>query len=257
VMIAANTVNGMKGGLGSAYLSSIVADYNNMIRTNLLELNGAATKHSFEIVPLFKFNPGLIYQVYMIPAIMIMILGLVCGFLPALNIVSEKESGTIEQINVTPVSKLMFILAKLIPYWIVGFVVLTIGFLSAWMFYGFLPAGSFVTLYLFASIFVLAISGFGLVVSNYAATIQQSIFMIFFFVMLFIFMSGLYTPIASMPDWAQQFSNFSPIKYIISVFRQVYLKGSSITDLTTQLFALLGFAGFFNGWAVFSYRKKN
>lgn len=257
VMIAANTVNGMKGGLGSAYLSSIVADYNNMIRTNLLELNGAATKHSFEIVPLFKFNPGLIYQVYMIPAIMIMILGLVCGFLPALNIVSEKESGTIEQINVTPVSKLMFILAKLIPYWIVGFVVLTIGFLSAWIFYGFLPAGSFVTLYLFASIFVLAISGFGLVVSNYAATIQQSIFMIFFFVMLFIFMSGLYTPIASMPDWAQQFSNFSPIKYIISVFRQVYLKGSSITDLTTQLFALLGFAVFFNGWAVFSYRKKN
>ena len=96
----------------------------------------------------------------MIPAIMIMILALVCGFLPAINIVGEKESGTFEQMNVTPVSKIHFILAKLIPYWVVGFVVLTICFLAAWAFYGFLPVGSFVTLYIFTTLFVLAISGF-------------------------------------------------------------------------------------------------
>jgi ABC-2 type transport system permease protein len=188
---------------------------------------------------------------------MIMILALVCGYLPALNIVGEKESGTFEQMNVTPVSKIHFILAKLIPYWVVGFVVLTISFFAAWLFYGFLPVGSFVTLYVFSSLFVLAISGFGLVVSNYASTIQQAIFMIFFFVLTFIFMSGLYTPVASMPEWAQAISAFSPLKYIIMVFRLVYLKGSTVHDLLVPFAALSGFAIFFNSWAIMSYHKKN
>ncbi len=117
--------------------------------------------------------------------------------------------------------------------------VLTICFLAAWLFYGLLPVGSYVTLYLFSSLFVLAISGFGLVISNYARTIQQGIFMIFFFVITFIFMSGLYTPVASMPDWAQALSTFSPLKYIIMVYRLVYLKGSAPQDLWMPFYALL------------------
>ncbi|WP_346862563.1 ABC transporter permease [uncultured Draconibacterium sp.] len=257
VLISANTVNGTKGGLGSAYLSSIVADFNSQIRSELMQVTNGTLVPSFEIVPLYKFNPRLIYKLFMIPAIMIMILALVGGFLPALNIVGEKESGTIEQMNVTPVRKIHFILAKLIPYWVAGFVVLTIAFLAAWAFYGFLPVGSFLTLYLFTSLFILAISGFGLVISNYANTIQQAIFMIFFFVMTFIFMSGLYTPVASMPDWAQWLSTISPLKYIIQVFRLVYLKGSAVSDLIIPFFALTGFAIFFNGWAILSYSKKN
>jgi len=136
---------------------------------------------SFEIVPMFKFNPRLVYRVYMIPATMIMILALVCGFLPVLNIVGEKESGTMEQMNLTPVTKIHFILAKLIPYWVVSIVVLTISFFVAWLFYGLLPVGHFLTLYLFTLVFVFAISGFGLVISNYAKSIQQAIFTIFFF----------------------------------------------------------------------------
>ncbi len=257
VLISTNTVNGMKGSLGSAYLSAIVADFNSQIRSELMQIKKGIQVPAIEIVPMYKFNPRLIYKVFMIPAIMIMILALVCGFLPALNIVGEKESGTFEQMNVTPVSKIHFILAKLIPYWVVGFVVLTICFLAAWAFYGFLPVGSFVTLYVFTTLFVLAISGFGLVISNYANTIQQAIFMIFFFVMTFIFMSGLYTPVASMPQWAQALSTISPLKYIIMVFRLVYLKGSSVSDLFVPFFALMGFAVFFNGWAVLSYHKKN
>ena len=257
VMISSNTVNGMKGGLGSSYLNAIVADFNSQIRSELMQVTKGKVVPSFEIVPMYKFNPRLIYKVFMIPAIMIMILALVCGFLPALNIVGEKESGTIEQMNVTPVRKIHLILSKLIPYWVVGFVVLTIAFLAAWVFYGFLPVGSFLTLYLFTTLFVLAISGFGLVISNYANTIQQAIFMIFFFVMSFIFMSGLYTPVASMPNWAQMVSTISPLKYIIMVFRLVYLKGSIASDLVVPFFALIGFAVFFNGWAILSYRKKN
>ena len=257
VMISSNTVNGMKGGLGSAYLSAIVADFNSQIRSELMQMKEGKLVPSFEIVPMYKFNPRMVYLVYMIPAVMIMILAMVGGFLPALNIVGEKESGTIEQMNVTPVGKIQFILAKLIPYWVVGFVALTVSFFAAWIFYGFLPVGSFVTLYLFTSIFILAISGFGLVISNYAQTIQQAIFMIFFFVITFIFMSGLYTPAASMPDWAQKLSVISPLKYIITAFRLIYLKGSTFADLIVPFLALSGLAVFFNGWAVLSYSKKN
>ena len=73
------------------------------------------------------YNPHLNYKVFMVPALLIMMLTLLCGFLPALNIVSEKEVGTIEQLNVTPLNKFVFILAKLVPYWIVGLVDLSVG----------------------------------------------------------------------------------------------------------------------------------
>jgi ABC-2 type transport system permease protein len=257
VMISSNTVNGMRGGMGSAYLNAIVTNFNAQVRSELLQVSSNTSVSTFEIIPQYRFNPRLIYRIYMIPALMVMMLAVVCGFLPALNIVSEKENGTIEQMNVTPVTKIDFILAKLIPYWVVGFIVLTICFLVAWLFYGLVPVGSYLTIYLFSSLFVLAMSGFGLVVSNYAKTIQQGIFMIFFFVMTFIFMSGLYTPVASMPLWAQTLSNISPLKYIIMVFRLVYLKGSTPSDLLVPFVALTGFALFFNGWAVLSYRKKS
>ncbi len=266
VLIASNTTNGMRGGLSSSYLSSIVQDFymentgqsvRQDPRQSVVQGASQVPAPGLEIVPSYRFNPRLVYRMYMIPAIMVMMLAVICGFLPALNIVSEKENGTIEQMNVTPVSRPAFILAKLIPYWVAGFIVLTICFLVAWIMYGFLPEGSFVTIYLFSALFVLAMSGFGLVISNYAKTIQQGIFMIFFFVITFIFMSGLYTPIASMPQWAQILSHISPLRYIISVFRLVYLKGSTSTDLVQPLLALITFAILFNGWAILNYRKTN
>jgi ABC-2 type transport system permease protein len=193
----------------------------------------------------------------MIPALMIMVLAMICGFLPALNIVSEKEAGTIEQMNVTPVKKFSFIVAKLIPYWLAGYVALTVAMVIARLVWGLIPVGSVLTIYVFATAFILAFSGFGLVISNYAMSVQQAMFMMFFFVITFVFMSGLYTPVENMPGWAQWISHFSPLKYIIQVLRNVYLKGSTFFDLLPQLYALLGFAVFFNGWAILSYRKSS
>ncbi len=255
VLIAANTVNGVKGGIGSSYLASVVNRFSQEVRNEWTVGQGSEGTARFEIVPQYRYNPQLLYRVTMIPAIMIMILAMVAGFLPALNIVGEKEDGSIEQMNVTPVRKLYFILSKLIPYWVLGFVVMSISFLVAWIAYGLVPSGNLLVIYAYASLFVIAFSGFGLVISNYAQTIQQAIFMMFFFVITFIFLSGLYTPVENMPPWAQAISTFSPLKYMIQVLRLVYLKGSGFADLSTQLFALLSFAAFFNGWAVLSYRK--
>ena len=121
--------------------------------------------------------------------------------------------------------------------------------------YGIAPEGSVLTLYGFAGIFMLAMSGFGLVISNYAKTLQQAMFMIFFFVITWIYLSGLYTPAAGMPPWAQAISRFSPLRYMIAVLRAVYLKGSGFADLAGEAAALAGFALGFNGWAMLSYRK--
>ena len=193
----------------------------------------------------------------MVPALLVMILAMITGFLPALNIVGEKQSGTIEQMNVTPVKKWTFILSKLIPYWVIGYVVLTIAMGIALFYWGLKPSGSLLTIYLFASLFIVAFSGFGLVISNYATTVQQAILMMFFFMLTFIFLSGLYTPVENMPPWAQLISNISPLKYIMQVFRLVYLKGSSFNELHKQFFALISFAVVFYTWAILSYEKQD
>ena len=257
VMIAANTVNGTKGGLGSAYLASITNDFASEIRSERFGSPSVLAARTFDVIPQYRFNPELEYRVFMVPAIMVMVLTMMCGFLPALNIVGEKEKGTIEQMNVTPVRRLQFILAKLIPYWVVGFVSLNTAMAVGWFVYGLKPIGGLGTIYLFASVFMLAVSGLGLIISNFAQLIQQAMFMMFFFVMTMIFMSGLYTPVASMPDWAQKLSIVSPLKYFILVMRQVYLKGSGVSSLIVPLMALGCFAIFFNVVAVVSYRKRS
>jgi ABC-2 type transport system permease protein len=125
----------------------------------------------------------------------------------------------------------------------------------ALFYWGLTPSGSLLTIYLFATLFIVAFSGFGLVISNYASTVQQAILMMFFFMLTFIFMSGLYTPVENMPEWAQFLSNISPLKYIMQVFRLVYLKGSSFSELQKPFIALITFATIFYIWAILSYRK--
>ena len=256
VLIAANAVNGTKGGLGSSYLSSIINDYAAELRSEHPEAaTVSGTFPSIQVDTQGLFNPNLNYKLFMVPALMVMLLTLICGFLPALNIVGEKEAGTIEQINVTPVGKFTFILAKLLPYWLIGFVVLTICFILAWVLYGITPVGHFLIIYFFAVLFVLSMSGLGLVISNHSATMQQSMFVMWFCMLVLILMSGLFTPISSMPEWAQVITVFNPLKYLMQVMRMVYLKGSGMADLLPQLGALLAFALVLNIWAVKSFKK--
>lgn len=257
VMVAANTVNGTRGGLGSAYLSQIVGDFATELRTELAPGSHQVSTPAFEIIPRYWFNPRLEYRVFMVPALLAQVLTMLCGFLPALNIVMEKEKGTIEQMNVTPVGRIQFVLAKLIPHWVMGFISLSICFGVAWLFYGLWPVSGIGVIYLFASVFMLAISGLGLVISNIANSVQQAMFMMFFLVLIMLFMSGLFTPISSMPDWAQQISSFMPLRYFILMMRQTYLKGGDIETLISPLAALLGFVVFFGVLAVVTYRKRS
>ena len=256
VQISINTVNGTRGTLGGSYLGQIMTTFSKRYLSDNHTVVAAPILPQLEIITQYRFNEYLDYKVYMIPALMIILLIVMCGFLPTLNIVSEKERGTIEQMNVTPVSKFMFIFAKLIPYWLMGMVVLSICMALAYFVYGLYPKGNILIIYLFSFLFVLSISGFGLVVSNYSNTLQQAMFVMFFFIMVFQLMSGLLTPIRSMPEWAQWITVFNPPRYFVQMMRLIYLKGGSLSDLKTELFALIGFVIFFGFWSVVSYRKR-
>lgn len=212
---------------------------------------------SFSINPVYKFNPTLNYKVFMIPALIVMVITLICGFLPSLNIVNEKEQGTIEQINVTPVGKIQFILAKMIPLWAIGLIILGFCLFMAKLIYGLTPVGSVWIIFAFAGIYILVVSGLGLLVSNFSSTLQQAMFVMFFFVMILMLMSGLFTPIASMPNWAQYIAKSNPLTYFIQVMRLVYLKGSTFKDLIPQLMVLSGFAIGLSSLAVLSYKKTS
>ena len=242
-LIAANAVNGTKGSIGSAYLSQIVS-------SNLSPL-------ASHLSPLFLYNKGQNYKVFMIPALMGILMMMLCGFLPALNIVGEKEKGTIEQINVTPVSKWSFILAKLIPYWIIGLLVLTVCLVLSWLVYGITCQGPLVLVYLLAILLALFFSSFGLIVSNYSDTMQQAMLVMWFFVVCLMLLSGLFTPVRSMPDWAYMTTYINPMHYFADAIRTVFVRGGNFQSIAHQVFALFCIASVMAVWAVQSYMKNN
>ena len=257
LFMAINAINGTKANLGGSYLRSIVQDYNKQVRTEWIQFPRFSTETQIEVTSSNWFNPLMNYKYFMVPGILVILLTMVGTNLAAINIVKEKEIGTIEQINVTPIKKFHFVLGKLIPFWILGLVVLTIGLVIARLAYGIMPAGSFLTIYVFAAVYLLAVLGLGLLISTYSVNQQQSMLLSFFVMMIFILLGGLYTSIDSMPDWAKWITRFNPVSYFIEVMRMVVLKGSTLADIKSHLMIMGVFALVFNGWAVISYRKRS
>jgi ABC-2 type transport system permease protein len=257
LFIAVNAINGVKANLGAAYLNTIITQYNAQLRTQWIQPTRFGPVSQIEISALNKFNPYLNYKVYMVPGILAFLVTMVAAYLSALNIVKEKESGTIEQINVTPIRKYQFILGKMIPFWVLGLVVFTIGMLVMRFVYGIVPEGSVFLLYGFAVVYIFSVLGMGLLVSTYAETQQQAMFVAFFFIMIFIMLGGLFTSIDSMPAWAQVVTRFNPVRYFIEVMRMVVIRGSTFDDIKMHFLAVIGMGIVLNGWAVLNYRKTS
>ena len=249
VLIAANAVNGTKGAMGSAYMSQIV--------TSQQQLSGSPSSFSKFQSSIFNlYNPHQDYKLFMIPALFAIVIMLMTGFLPALNIVGEKEAGTIEQINVTPVSKWAFILAKLIPYWLIALFIITVCLLLSWAVYGITCQGTVLYVYLLAMLLALFFSSLGLIISNYSDTLQQAIFVMWFFVVCLMLLSGLFTPTRSMPSWAYVTTYVNPMHYFIDAIRTVFVRGGDFHSISHQLLALLVLSSLTGFWAVQSYKKN-
>ncbi|MEP7255354.1 MAG: ABC transporter permease [Ferruginibacter sp.] len=257
MLIAVNAVNGTKANLGGAYAANIIRDFNTDIRMEWIQFPKFNTQPTIEITSSNWYNPTMNYKLFMVPGILVTLLTMIGSLMAALNIVHEKEVGTIEQINVSPITKVEFILGKLIPFWVMGLVTLTLGLLVSRLVYNIIPLGSVVLIYLFAMVFLLTLLGVGLLISTYAETQTQATFVSFFVMMLFMLLGGLYTPIESMPEWAKWITKINPVAYFIEVMRMIVLKGSSFSDVKVQFFSVLGLGIVFNSWAVINYRKRS
>ena len=255
--VTINAIDGAAAGVENVYINQIVQGFNKNIRTTLLQPSDVVNMpNSILTIPSFWYNKTLNYKTFMVPGILVLLVTMIVLFLSGMNIVREKEIGTLEQINVTPIKKHQFIIGKLFPFWVIGFGLLTIGLIIAKLLFNVPIIGSVFLLYGYTSIYLLVILGIGFFISNFTDTQQQAMFISWFFTVIFILMSGLFTPIESMPQWAQYLTEFNPIKYFVEVMRMVMLKGANFEDIMPQFLKTLGYAIIMNTLAVISYKKS-
>jgi len=245
-----NAINGVKAGLANSYAQAIIRDFNQEIRSGIVGTT--------QWLPSYRYwyNPEMDYYTFMVPGILVLLVTLVGMFLSGLNIVKEKEIGTIEQINVSPIRKSQFVIGKLLPFWLIALVELAIGLFAGWLVFSIPIVGSLGLVFGFAALYLLAVLGIGLFISTITETQQQAMFISWFFLVIFILMSGLFTPIESMPDWARAITRLNPVAYFVDVIRLVLLKGSDWWAIRWQMLAMGGFAIVINAAAMLNYRKR-
>ena len=251
-----NAIDGAAAGVENVYINQIVQSFNKNAQVALMQPSDFINQpRNISSITSFWYNETLNYKTFMVPGILVLLVTMITLFLSGMNIVREKEIGTLEQMNVTPIRKHQFIIGKLFPFWIIGFGLLTIGLIISKVVFNTPIVGNLGLVYFYTSFYLLVILGMGLFISNFTDTQQQAMFIAWFFVVIFILMSGLFTPIESMPMWAQYLTEFNPIKYFVEVMRMVMLKGANFTDILPQFLKTLGYAILMNGLAVWSYKK--
>ncbi len=253
VQLITNAIDGSAAAIMNAYGNSIILDYNKDILVDLS--GGMEIKPPFDIRYSYWFNPQLDYKTYMVPGILVLLVTIIGMFLSSMNVVREKEMGTIEQINVSPVKKYQFVIGKLLPFWFIALFELGFGLTLARIVFDIPILGSLWLIFGVASVYLLATLGIGLLISTMVNTQQQAMFLAWFFAVVFIMMSGLFTPTDSMPEWAQKVNIINPIAYFIRIIRMIMLKGSEFRDILKPLIAIAIYAVLSLTLAVWRYRK--
>ncbi|GJM33394.1 MAG: ABC transporter permease [Saprospiraceae bacterium] len=256
LQLLVNAINGSKGGLAGAYAAQVIQNFNQEIIADVVPMIGTlpATPR-LDIQYSNWYNPTLDYKTFMVPGILGTLVTIIVMILTAMNIVREKEIGTIEQLNVTPIKKYQFILGKLLPFLFIGLFDLAIGLVAGKLIFDIPMVGSLGLVFAFCVVNLIVVLGIGLLISTMADTQQQAMFVAWFFMMIFILMSGLFTPIESMPKWAQYFTYPNPIAHFVEVMRRVLLKGSTFADIQWQFAVMTVLAITFSSLAMLTYRK--
>lgn len=255
VMLLANSVDASQASLAQGYLQELILQYADDIRTQKLGYS-AKDLSPIDVVPAYRFNTEMDYKNYMLPAFVVMLLTMFCGIFTAMSIVSERETGTLQQINVTPIKSFTYILSKVIPFWIIGLLALAFSVLFIRLVYGLSVAGPIWLLFLVSFAFIIAMTLFGVFLSNLAETLQQAMFLILFFILILFLVSGLFTPVTNMPAWAQVIAYINPLTYFIHSIRLIYLRGAGFADVATDLYVLVGFELLLGLLAWLTYKKR-
>lgn len=242
IQVVINALDGMAAGVISSYCTAILFDFNleSAVDFHFPKINSQMS--SIEIHDRFLYNPELNYKFYMVPGVLVILVTIIGLFLSGMNIVREKELGTIEQLNVTPIKKYQFIFGKLFPFWVIANFDLALGLSIGKLVYNIPIEGNLALVFAMASVYLVVILALGLLISTMTQTQQQSMYISFFFVMIFILMSGLFTPISSMPEWAQIVAFFNPVSHFIEFMRRILLKGAGFGEVKFQ-FAVLSVYG--------------
>jgi ABC-2 type transport system permease protein len=253
IQLLVNSINGSLAELSLAYCTAVLRSYSGEILTENIVFRG--TGQSINIESRHWYNEELDYKIYMAPGILALLVTIIGWLMAGFNLVKEKEVGTIEQLNVTPIQKYQFIAGKLLPFLLIGLFDLAFGLVIARLLFKIPMEGSLITLFLFASIYLVAVLGIGLFISTISNTQQQVLFVSFFFVMIFVMMSGLFTAVENMPAWGQKINIINPVAYFIRVMRMILLKGSGFADVTHEFISISIYAVCSNALAIWRYRK--
>jgi len=231
VQIVVSAEDGAAAGIVAGYARTIVAEY--------AAARADGPGHPIEIRTRGWYNEELDYRQHMVPGILVVLVTIIGTLLTAMNIVREKEIGTLEQLNATPLKRSEFIAGKLLPFWILALVELGFGLVAARLVFDLPIRGSLLLLFAAGGVYLVVALGIGLWISTLAETQQQAMFVTYFFLMINLFMSGLFTPIASMPAWGRVVAEFIPLKHFIEISRAVLIKGAGVDTLAVPLLALV------------------
>jgi ABC-2 type transport system permease protein len=253
IAVTANAINSVKAGIGTNYVQTVLFDY----ISSLAESFGVESQlTNITITNIYWFNEQMNYKNLIVPGILVILVTLIGAYVTALNLVREKELGTIEQINVTPIKKWQFLLGKMIPFWILGLGEFIIGLGIMYLVFGITIQGSFWLLLFATSIYLFVMLGLGFFISSVSENQLQAMFVVFFLFIVFVLLSGLFTPIEGMPSWAQYVNYLNPMSFFMDIIKLVILKASNIHDIKIQLLVLTGMAIVINTAALLSYREK-
>ncbi len=255
LQLLVNAIDGNSAQLTFSYTTSIIADFNKNLIAEWKGIPEFAPPSQVKITESYWYNPELDYKWFMAPGILAILVTLVGMFLAGINLVREKEIGTIEQLNVSPIKKYQFVVSKLVPFWIIGLFDLAFGLVIARLFFDLPIVGSLFLLFSFASVYLIGVLGLGLFLSAISETQQQVMFISYFFLIIFILMGGIFTPVESMPDWAQDINRINPIFYFMRIMRMIVLKGSGFFDLIQEFISLAVLGVSFLSLAIWQYKK--
>lgn len=255
ISITANAINTVKAGLGSEYVQNVLADYFMDLSAQQPQLQKERLAQ-LVATNIYWFNEQMNYKNLIVPGLLIILVTLIGAYVTALNIVREKELGTIEQVNVTPIKKWQFLLGKMIPFWILGMAEFCAGLVIMKLMFGISIQGSLLLLLGITAIYLLVMLGLGFFISSVSANQLQAMFIVFFLFILFVMLSGVFTPIEGMPEWAKYINYANPMSFFITAVKTIILKGSTIESIRTQFVVLSCMAVALNAAALLSYRDK-
>jgi len=252
IQLAVNAEKGSAAAIVQSYATAIASAY----AGELTGAKGTPVAPAIDVRVRNWYNTTLNYKHFMVPGILVALVTLIATLLSAQNIAREKELGTLEQLNVTPITRTQFVTAKLLPFWVLGLIDLAIGLIVGVLVFDIPVRGSVVLLFGCAAVYLVVALAIGLWISTIVETQQQAMFVTFFVMNIYLLMSGLFTPVESMAPWVQTVSLANPVRHFVAISRAILVKGAGPADIARPFFTLVGFAVVTLALAVRQYSKR-